>query len=546
MDLKDFSNIDGTVIGVLLNYREEDAITLTDHQVPATLLPSSLLQIPLSQFMNNFWGVDKDKQNTTARERATSAAVAGLQGIKAQNIDGAFPQTGRLFAVVDKHTVIIDESPQVVPQLLLVFSLPNASFAFNVGPAAFRLTFDTFIRIVVDVPNGPQPITATGSTLVDDAHLKPTNFAASLLNLVASGFVAAVADSLDRSTPLDVSALGGKLAELSPLLASERASGFTGTKIRIDANSIGPDDPATVFFQLIHPIVSTPVLRDATPSLFKPVLSTSQSQIHSGEQLLATGSDFDLTQTAVRFEWDAAGSSAADIEVTPPNPPQRLRSNTPGQFTLTNAAPNSHFQIRVRNRVALEGPLSDSHTTTCSDFSEVFSAHSGAAAGDQVEITLHSSSGVVSVAKTTLGSNGRFSVSVPIPAGTVAGACTLVATFDHQSASADILVLDPTALAQPVLQVINTLTNAPDAHPSGVEEEKVTVRGEDFIQGSVSLTTGTARPLATASVLANGTFLSTFFWPAQASGDQQIIASQLAGGTTQRTNLAITIQQHPG
>jgi hypothetical protein len=552
MDLTDYVDVTGTLVRVLRTYREKNGSGSSDHVTPPVFLPPAL-QAPLSQSIDQFWGVTRDSQNKTPRDIARDKAVQNLANTAASDIDGNFPLTGRLFALVAKRSFLVDGERHLVPILDLVYSLPHADFTFNLGPPAFRLNFDTYMDFTIDVPEAPLPLTATARTVLDNAQFSPTNFAAAFVDLFAGDVISALASRLNQESPSNVGGIGNLLGQLSPLLATQQSLGFGRMKIGLDTSLVASGQPATIFLQLTHSGLPTPVVTDG-PSIgfFElPVLVTGQSQIRAGGQLLASGNFFKpANSTALHLVWDSRGSES-DIELTPPHPPMTVTKvwqpgDTRGELTVTGVPSDTTFVVRVRDCMALSAPLSDSSSKTCSDWSAPLTISTGVS--DNVEIRLRSvsSTSTTLLANATLGSGGTFSSVVTIPTGTAPGRYSLNATVGHQVASATLLVLGPGTVAPPELSLMNGNTNTPQQHPSATEQEGVTVRGEGFPPGLVMLTADTGQSLGTALAPASGLFTTTFVWPIDVVGNHRIIASQVIGGiTTQQASLSLVVNLLP-
>jgi hypothetical protein len=79
-----------------------------------------------------------------------------------------------------------------------------------------------------------------------------------------------------------------------------------------------------------------------------------------------------------------------------------------------------------------------------------------------------------------------------------------------------------------------------------MEQENVSVRGEDFIPGLVQLAVETGTQLGTATAQPDGVFVTTFRWPRGVVGSHQINASQIVGGTmSKQASAAVFVQELP-
>jgi hypothetical protein len=94
-----------------------------------------------------------------------------------------------------------------------------------------------------------------------------------------------------------------------------------------------------------------------------------------------------------------------------------------------------------------------------------------------------------------------------------------------------------------LLNVIDPGTNAPESNPDVVADTGVTVKGEGFLPGTVTLTADTGVLLSTATAASDGSFTAIFGWPFNVVGNRRMIASQIVGGTiTQQASLDIFVQ----
>src|ERR1700720_3273194 len=129
------TDITGTFLRVLLNYREKDATVSNDHPIPTASLPP-LLKIPLNQTIDQFWSVTKDSSNKTLRDGAVDQVAAMLAGTS--NINGNFPSSGSLEAGVGPASF---DAGALLGNLFLIYGLPGENFTFNTGLLAWRLSF---------------------------------------------------------------------------------------------------------------------------------------------------------------------------------------------------------------------------------------------------------------------------------------------------------------------------------------------------------------------------------------------------------------------
>jgi len=549
-------NINGKPMRVLLNFRDKNANAATDHPIPLTLLPANvqrLLQTPLNQMIDSFWSGTRDSNGKTMRDRSVDQAIAQIKsgaqsaGQTATNISGGFPLTGTLTAEA-QHGGSGDNIQTLV---LLVYSMPGENFEFNTGLAAWRVSFDTALSIYITVPwDLPNPITAKGELNLSNANISAANAAAAIAEAIGTignfltdrplAIFQGAEGQIDQNTGLFLGQLGDLLTQLNPPLASSLTQGFR--------NLIADIDGAGLFLRLIHPIDKPPVVTDATkpsvPTLQPPVLVTSQSQIAAGGQLTATGSFFTPAQaTALHLQWNDTSSGVvteSDIQWTPPSGQTQNTSLQRGgldpgsSIAITGVAPNTTYQVRVR----------DCDQLTCSDWSAPLVITT--TASDEVDVRFFTGSNSVLLGKTTLATNGTFSLPVTIPSGTSAGAHILRATVGGQSADASITVLGAGQTVHPVLEVINPDTGAVMQLPTRViATYKVDLRGEGFAPGQVSIATDSGQQLGTVTAGPNGMFSITVVWPRGVIGSHQIIGSEVVNGTPVQAKAGVFAEALP-
>src|SRR5690348_1183896 len=121
------ADITGTLLRIILNYRDKNAIGAgTDHPLPAGAVP--LLQTPLSAQFDQFWNGTVDPNFKTQRDRAIDQVVGNLKAQGASNISGGFPATGPLQAAVGEPASFSFNAGDVTGNLFLEYALPGASF----------------------------------------------------------------------------------------------------------------------------------------------------------------------------------------------------------------------------------------------------------------------------------------------------------------------------------------------------------------------------------------------------------------------------------
>jgi hypothetical protein len=548
-------NITGKPLRILLNFRDKNAAAVTDHSIPLTLLPPNvraLLQTPISQMIDTFWSGTKDSNGKTMRDRALAQTVAQIQagarsaGQTATGITGTFPLTGTLSAEAQHGS----SGPNAQTLVLLVYSMPGDNFEFNTGLAAWRVSFDMALSIYMTVPfDQPNPITAKGELNISNANISAANAAAALEEALATvgnflmerpiAIFQGAEGQIDQNTGLFLGQLGTLLTQLNGPLAATVDQGFL--KLSADVDGTG------LFLRLIHLVDQAPVVTDATkpsvPTLQPPVLVTNQTQIAAGGQLTATGNYFTPAQaTALHLQWNDTTSGTiteSDIQWTGGGQTQnasipRRSFDNGNNYAVTGVSPNTSYQVRVR----------DCDQLTCSDWSAPLSITTTGT--DEVDIRLFTGANSVLLAKTTLATNGTFSVPITIPPGTPAGAHILRATVGGQTADTTITVFGAGQTVHPILEVINTDTGAVMPPPTRVVATyKVDLRGEGYAPGQVNLATDSGQQLGTATAGPNGIFSTTIVWPRGVTGNHQIVGSEVVSGSTVKAIVAVFAEALP-
>jgi hypothetical protein len=472
-------------------------------------------------------------------------AVNELKAKGADRINGGFPTTGTLQGADGPGFFVVDGS-EVKGNLFLTYALQGASFSFHIGLTAWRLSFDTALELLINVPDQPGPLRAIGLSAVKNAKVSPDNFAATVATFAVDTFLPSLnllgnaENSIDGSKGLPVDQLNTSLNQLTPVFQSALEQGFVHLRAVVDG--------AGLTLRLIHPIDAAPVVIDeaSLPSFHGQVLVVSQSQTRPGGQLVATGTGFTPAHAAsLHLKWNDTTSgriSGSDIQLTPSHGTtqnvhlSRLPSDNANNFVASGLVPDTTYEVRVRDCDAL----------TCTDWSAPLTTKT--TTSDQVALTLQSATGAVDVGHTTLGLDGTFSLPVNIPAAATAGPYLLHATVGGESAVASLQVIGSNQVAHPLLSVLSSSTGEPSqTQVAGViEQEKVTVRGEDFPLGLVQLAVETGQPLGAATASASGLFTTTFIWPVNVVGSHKIVASQSVGGTnTIQASAAVFVQPLP-
>lgn len=525
-------NITGTPLGVQLLFADKGSQTQTVHpfapyeavlNLPSNVL--TVLQTPLSQFVDQVWSLNKDPQGLTMRDR-TSALVSNeivtqvqQLGHTAYNISVNLPETGILRALVVSGTTVY-----------LSYEINGNSAAWDVNvsvwpfsDASYSLTFDLeiLIQVVIPASYGPQ-LTTTVSANVENATFNGTDESAGILDFVgelvnllegqstnifqsAEGAV----DSAGSGVKVDLGKLSTLLTAVPTAWSQALPYGFTQLIALIQQQEL--------FLQFGHPQDPAPVVVNAAvptfPSLL-PVQINTDSEVNAGSSLIVTGANFPLAQASAIYvgwqdttsgtvtesdiNWGQAGGPTQSVTIP------RNWNDGKNLYIASSLTPNSTYDFSVRDQDFLtETPLSPpfSVTTTTNDLVEF---NLVAVPGGQQR----------NVGSTTLTTTGSFSAPINIRPDQTPGTYNLVA------------VLGSTQLATTPLQVVGAgqqlpaniqVEDAPPNSPANLIEGSLFVLIlQGFLPGTVSVfvDSPSGHLIGTTTSTSTSTFTAPFFWPA--------------------------------
>ena len=417
--------------------------------------------------------------------------------------------------------------------LFLSYKLGGCKVTFSVPialgiDATVDLTFDIEILIILGFQDWP--------------HVKPiVSVSVNNLDISAASLAATVIEGLANILGVDIKRLLESVAppgQGSPKLSQSIATlvqtiedaavpaGFTSCVPEVDAGNL------VIRLVLVHPIDPAPILEPVTAGdggFFQPTLAVDRGQVHAGDKIVVTGSNFpsdQATRAGVHWNDTVTGAIAhSDIDVSVNNAPAnrvtvpRTRLDNGNVFFATSLPPNARVTFSVR----------DCDQFTCTPFSNDVAMMTSLA--NQVDITLEA--GGVSVRLPFTGSpdaNGAFSGSVTIPPRTAPGLHRLSASVGAASAGIQITVLPD---VQPIPrqlhqvdpntgQIVSTLVTPNQA---------VAVRGDGFPPGRatvvIQLDFGQGFNSSPADGVTDdaGSFTARFQWPADSPGGTRRITA---------------------
>ena len=563
-------DITGKTLELLFNFVDKGASTPTDH-AGSTLLPSAvqqqlgpLLNSPLSQTFDGFWSVAKDSSGQTQRDKAAAQIVTAVQrevaklgsSYTAYNIQPNLPKTGLL------RTLVLPSQPLNPNQkLLLSYWLAGCNVNFTttspdsggvIPDPEFTLTFDIEVFLIFLIPTIPCTLTVRGSPSVMNANLSAGNATAkigeaikNIINYVTAQPLIPLFQSAEGQVdsfqpPNNLGPLTNLLNQLSAACTTAIPFGFTQFATAIDQNTLQP------IFRLIHPIDASPtVFNDATvggPTLFRPVISTNQSQVRAGGQLIVTGSNFQAPQANHIFiGWTKTASGTiqqSDIEWGPQFGAIQSVTQTTGPllFTATNLKPNATYQFRVREQDQLTMTPWSSWFTITTQSSEQVTLWLDQNTGSRV--------GTVGLGSAYGGYSAPWTATITIPSTINPGQHTLNAQLEELGspvASTTITVVGSGQNLHPMIEVLDLNSNNVLQNPGVVETYKVKVRGEGFTPGTVDLYVDNVNGKWLGQAIADqtGMFMLVIIWPRFILGNHNILAIQTLGGQTLQASTGV-------
>jgi hypothetical protein len=538
------ADITNTALQLVLNYQEPDAATPTDHPPPPGFpLPSSVTT-PLSQQFDTFWGVTKDANGKTPRDRAVDRIATILQqqvrrqGDKytAYDIDSQLPLSGSLRALSDQG------------KLFLSYWLPGADIRFTsttpssgglISDPQFRLTFDIEFFFVLDIPAIPCDMTVQGASLnAHNAHINPANLTATIGGAIQAigdffsdrpiaAFQSAEGGVDSTHEPIGDSPIGPFLAQIAKPCAKARTIGFLKFGVFTNANT------PTLGFRFTHPVDPAPEIHDynslpAGP--FFAVADPTQSRPGDMVSVSCTGLNFapspeitilwqDSTSggtISTEIQWGPVGGAVKSITKT------RDASGNDNNFTGKGLLPNVAYQFRVRDSDLLtRTPWSDWAIRTPQ--------------GGRVDLLLEYNSKKVPVG-TASAVNGVLKTHITVPTDVSAGPHLLWLMLNGSPlVSISLSILGPNQSRTAKIEIVYRDTVVL------VTGAAFTLRGEGFNAGQLRVTLDDPNGTFVGTVTADtdGKFTADLVWPDDVAGKHEIVATQsVEGGAIAATTTA--------
>jgi hypothetical protein len=255
-----------------------------------------------------------------------------------------------------------------------------------------------------------------------------------------------------------------------------------------------------------------------------PLLTTSRLEVKAGGQMTVNGMYFLPAQAhQLLIHWGPTAGGTTKLMYGPVGKTTTVPLDdrkTKGTFLATGLTPNQTyvFQVQCFDRF------------TCSPVSNPLYVKT--APSD--EVTLYLNDGPrhkTIVGHATLG-DGTFTTTVNVPARLRPGQYMLWAQAPKgQTAGITIKVVGANQNLQPMLAVIDPSTNAFLQGPKVVEGDKVSLHGEGFAPGQVTLyiDSDKGRRLGAATADASGAFTTSLPWPA-VYNSHKIVAYEAVNG----------------
>jgi hypothetical protein len=453
--------------------------------------------------------------------------------------------------------------------VLLSYWLPDDAVSFSLPGEPFNpsytMHFDAELEIVLDINDNPCGDSLYSWSQVSDAKLDEDNAGASIDDAIAKTFANWNPQVTEGQVDSGIYAAGAS-ASLSKLFG-ELTSACTSAAFNFSEFGASIQNGALAF-TFSHPDIAKPQMVDLVAqcnaeSFLNDVVGVQQTQVHAGDSDSVTG-HFDIpTGTALRVGWGTSSSCGGGVRSPKgANAPATVRWGQDSQptttipvsgdeFDPTNLSPDTtyDFQVQVCDLV------------TCSPWSDPLSVMTGAASSNSVllrlvpqnagqcksrKLTGTNQDACIDLGSATLDASGGLTATVTIPPSTAPGVYALEALRDGgaQTATAamPLTVIKPGAQSQPLLSGWDSAANRPIAVPRAVQGSRITLHGESFAPGSVSISLDTANgtSVGTAQAGADGSFVATLSTPYASIGQHTLVATG-AGGSG-RATLAITVE----
>jgi hypothetical protein len=232
---------------------------------------------------------------------------------------------------------------------------------------------------------------------------------------------------------------------------------------------------------------------------------------------------------------------SASVRWGPEGGPTTTKPVSGDEFDPTGLSPNTTytFQVQVCDAV------------TCSPWSDPLSLTTGAADSENVLLRLvphgsngqckphkingNSQNGCIDVGSASLDAGGVLTTSVTVPPSTAAGEYDFEALRNGGSqtvtAPMPLTVIKQGIQPPAVLSGWDASANRPIASAQAAQGGSLTLHGESFVPGSVSLTLDSAngKVFGQAQAGLDGTFLGTFSLPYTSVGKHTLAASGAGG-----------------
>lgn len=567
-----YTDISGRSLAMHVRFPDKDSGQMIEQPIPAGLLSpqaQQMLGTPLSTTFDQLWNGVRGQDGKTMRDQSCDriqkivSSNISSSDYQAYNISCSLSARGTLRAALSGKSLVLSYwigGNDVSFNSTTPDTCSHGTFLCPTDPR-LDLSFDGELLAIIGIPDTPCPLTFNAQALVHNANISADNWTASLGEVV-KGVVNYVNDEplalfqtqegqVDGTQQtVSLAPIQSSLDELSKGCDSARALGFEQFEAIFDPNN-GP------LFRLDHALDAAPTVNDAAtqsggvPSLFRPTIGTDETEVKAGGQVTVLGTSFNAPETTeAHIQWNDTVSGAiseSDVQwglqgsqtqnVTLPRQPY----DNGNSFDASNLSSGRTYQFRVR----------DCDQITCTPWGSKTITTSGQGS-DQALFYLDSVSQANQIGTGTVKQDGSFSVPLNIPGTTTSGKHTLFAAVpggaqqSSQQASADITVVGANQSLQPLIQLLDPVTNRPLQFT--VQTYQFTLRGQGFVAGQVTIAVDSAngQALGTATAAADGTFSVQLAIPASVSpGNHTLVATEVANGQTLQATDSVMVQKLP-
>jgi len=266
----------------------------------------------------------------------------------------------------------------------------------------------------------------------------------------------------------------------------------------------GWNETRIAFYAYLAPdLGNAPVLSsESSVSVIHPILGLSQTLLTPGGIFTVKGSSFAPGfDGKVKIFWTESDNT--DITKTsfrglpPGNPTEKSRkaNDSGNSLMVTNIAPNANYDFSVQ----------DCDSFNCTAWSNVVHFNGGPAILGTVALVLQQGAVNIPAGNATVANDGSFSATITLPTSIAPGAYKLLANRSGKVEATANLTVAAQGHMTPVIHFYDTSTGELTSTTRVLVGNPLTVRGEGFAPGTVSLRLDRPTGAVLATAAATGT-----------------------------------------